>query len=548
MASVIKPTYTIAIPDGAKFMTGIRKVSGQEITERFACFQYKGRNVKALVVAEGRCRVESELWHVRYKDLDGKWRRAKGYSDKRATEALALKIQERVDQKQEGVNPFKEGHEKPLAEHLKDWQANLEDKGLEAGQVKRTVGRVKAIMDGCAFKSIPDITAVDVESWLSKRRNDQKRPMSAQTHNFYVQAFRRFCRWLKDKGRTDRDRSADVAMMKLTDDRRTHNRRALLPDEFSKLIVSAASGPTLQGITGADRAMLYTLAAWTGYRRGELSTLTVRSFVLDAPTPFVAVQAENTKNHKAAAIPLHSVVVERFQAWLSSKGEIDPDAPLFDLKTRGGHWRRTGDMMKADLQRAGLPYQDESGAYADFHANRHTFITNLGRAGVPLTMAQKLARHSDPKLTASVYTHLEVGDQAAVIQSLPAPPQPEKHLERPALQWGRTDVGTTEITTYVQNPLPYPCQTLDTAVHNRTQTSTAESVLAILISEDTEGQKYAEAADSNPLNDNDLACQGTPSHCEERRGRDSLNACLLRCSRVRQRIVPQALAFGAASR
>lgn len=42
----------------------------------------------------------------------------------------------------------------------------------------------------------------------------------------------------------------------------------------------------------------------------------------------------------------------------------------------------------------------------DVHANRHTFIRNLGKAGVSLTTAQRLARHSDPKLTANIHTHL----------------------------------------------------------------------------------------------------------------------------------------------
>ncbi len=64
-------------------------------------------------------------------------------------------------------------------------------------------------------------------------------------------------------------------------------------------------------------------------------------------------------------------------------------------------------MMRADLEAAGVPYQDEDGLFADFHANRHTFITNPGRAGIPLGTAQKLARHSDPKLTGNIYTHLE---------------------------------------------------------------------------------------------------------------------------------------------
>jgi integrase/recombinase XerD len=68
-----------------------------------------------------------------------------------------------------------------------------------------------------------------------------------------------------------------------------------------------------------------------------------------------------------------------------------------------------------------LMYQDESGLFADFHSNRHTFISNLGRAGVPLIIAQKLARHSDPRLTANRYTHLEMEDKAAAIASLPTP-------------------------------------------------------------------------------------------------------------------------------
>ena len=41
-------------------------------------------------------------------------------------------------------------------------------------------------------------------------------------------------------------------------------------------------------------------------------------------------------------------------------------------------------------------------------------------------MAQKLARHSDPKLTSTTYTHLEVADHVAAIESLPfLPKRPE---------------------------------------------------------------------------------------------------------------------------
>ena len=56
------------------------------------------------------------------------------------------------------------------------------------------------------------------------------------------------------------------------------------------------------------------------------------------------------------------------------------------------------------------------------HANRHRFISNLGKAGVSPKLAQTLARHSDPKLTMNIYTHVEMTDQAAAVSRLGAPP------------------------------------------------------------------------------------------------------------------------------
>ena len=72
-----------------------------------------------------------------------------------------------------------------------------------------------------------------------------------------------------------------------------------------------------------------------------------------------------------------------------------------------------------------LTYEDADGLFADFHANRHTFISNLSGSGVPLSVAQKLARHSDPRLTANRYTHVELNEQAQAIDQLPDVPGSE---------------------------------------------------------------------------------------------------------------------------
>ena len=76
-------------------------------------------------------------------------------------------------------------------------------------------------------------------------------------------------------------------------------------------------------------------------------------------------------------------------------------------------------LFRADLEAAGLAYRDPEGLVADFHALRHTFITNLARGGVHPKVAQSLARHSTIGLTMDRYTHTLVGEQAEALDALP---------------------------------------------------------------------------------------------------------------------------------
>jgi integrase len=76
-------------------------------------------------------------------------------------------------------------------------------------------------------------------------------------------------------------------------------------------------------------------------------------------------------------------------------------------------------MIRGALAEAVIPFQVD-GRVVDFHALQVTFVSHLALAGVPLATAQKLARHSDPRLTANVYTHLGLADLALAVENLPA--------------------------------------------------------------------------------------------------------------------------------
>ena len=261
--------------------------------------------------------------------------------------------------------------------------------------------------------------------------------------------------------------------MNVSADRR-HDRRSLTDEEFCRLIAAAESGKHVEGMSGPDRAMLYIMASWTGFRRRELSSLTRRSLFLDVESPYVLVEAAYSKRRKEDRIPLHPTVVDRLRNWLPTR-PASTKAKLFELRTPSGkHFRKTAQMMRVDLAAARtvwiseskseeekqereesdfLAYKNESGLYADFHANRHTFISRLGRIGISMTTAQKLARHSDPRLTANVYTHVEDEEKAAAISSLPGlPPQ----LANPEVQPEPADVERSTDSTLTSVALVAP--------------------------------------------------------------------------------------------
>jgi len=400
MASVFKPTYTKT------------DKNGKRVTRK------------------------SKKWYVKYRDAEGIVRKIPGYTDKSATQQLAAKLQREAELGQMGiVDPFEKHRKTPLSKHLEDFRQHLRDKNNSDHHVHQLTERTRSIVNRCNFVFIDDVTASAVQKYLGDLRS---RGRSIGTSNHYLRAIKQFCRWMVEDRRTGDNPIVHLKRLSIDTDRR-RNRRALTKEEFARLIASAATGPPIEAVPGEERVMLYILAAWTGYRRKELASITLKSLDLDAEHPTLRVKAGDSKHRKDDVVPLHPVVVERLKQWIATKGTIDPDKPLFALRSPGGWLRRTSKMMRMDLERAGIPYQNEAGLYADFHSNRHTFISNLARANVSPKLAQSLARHGDVNLTMNIYTHVDTSDQSEAVSKLPAPPElvpklvPTADFDRPSM-------------------------------------------------------------------------------------------------------------------
>lgn len=180
----------------------------------------------------------------------------------------------------------------------------------------------------------------------------------------------------------------------------------------------------------------------TGLRKGELASITVGQVDFTGAVPYLILHARHEKARRGSEIPLRKDLAAELRAWLDDKLALlqaearERDEPIparlpptTKLLTVSNGLIRIFDR---DLAFAGIARMekrngkevvfktDERGRTVDIHALRHTFGTHLCRAGVPLRTAQAAMRHSDPSLTANVYTDPKLLDVAGALESLPA--------------------------------------------------------------------------------------------------------------------------------
>ena len=231
-----------------------------------------------------------------------------------------------------------------------------------------------------------------VESALRELKEDKD--FSNKTYNDYLQAFDQFCKWLSDGRRAILIRNPIAGMQRLNSkvDVRATASGVHCPKKLANLLMLALkSGKSIQCYTGLERAQIYLIAYFTGLRRAEIASLTPASFDLTAKRPTFRVEAGASKNGNRASLPIHSFLAECLQRWLD---DVPRDQVLFPKLAK----RKTSVMVERDLEQAGIPYRNSDGV-ADFHALRHTYISNLVNLGGNVAHARSLARHADIRTT-----------------------------------------------------------------------------------------------------------------------------------------------------
>jgi integrase len=240
-------------------------------------------------------RKRGRLWYFRFVDADGVKRERKGCTDKRATEELARAAESEAAKVRAGVIDPKAiaygvQESRPLSDHLADFRKALEDKGGTPKHAMVTSHRAERILTLAKARRISDLSLSKALDALATLREEG---LGAETINHHVRAVKAFARWLWRDGRAREHALAHLSTSNPEADRR-RRRRALTPEEATRLILAAESGLVVKGMTGPDRAMLYRVALGTGFRAAELASLTPASFRLDSEPPTIVCEAAYT--------------------------------------------------------------------------------------------------------------------------------------------------------------------------------------------------------------------------------------------------------------
>lgn len=288
-------------------------------------------------------------------------------------------------------------------------------RGYVEGHVKPALGSKKLAKLGHA----------DVQAFLDAKRDEKRtrgksaKPLSARTlHNLYV-ALGTALTWAVRKGYIAVSPMARVDAPRFV---RTEV-KPLTAEQTSRLLDAAeqASDPLLG---------LWTLAAYTGARKGELLGLTWDDVDLEAGTIHIRRSLRRVRNgvpeYEDPKTARSRRVLDLAPDAISAL-KAHRDRQAFALGHQGGEdavfTSRTGTPLDTDnvtkrfrraLERAGLPLRTR------FHDLRHGAATMMLDAGETVPTVAEYLGHATPAVTMTIYAHAVPGSKKRAAERLGA--------------------------------------------------------------------------------------------------------------------------------
>jgi integrase len=374
----------------------------------------------------------SGKWAARWMDAHGRWREERlTHASKTEARHYALDQEKKAERQRKGLDPLA-GTGDESFENLFNWW--WEEYGRRRRSTTILPFARKHLLTTIGKQRVREVTAAKLEALMNSKADDlapkSLNHLRGLVHVIYAKAIRRGL-W------TGTNPAAAVERRKVIQGKPEY----LRPDEVTRLMV--ALDPRWRP--------LFATAVLTGMRKGELLGLRKTDVNLPERTIMVArsYDHETTKGGHEDMLPVPELLVP----WLDEALRRSPSALVFPRRDGSMHSTDLAldEVLRRALGRAGvvtgyehrcrrqgcrfskLEPGSEAGRcpkcnmklwakplprHVRFHDLRHTTATLLLKALVPLATVQRVLRHTDPRLTAMTYGHLDVSDMRARLNGL----------------------------------------------------------------------------------------------------------------------------------
>lgn len=380
-----------------------------------------------------KIKVTGETYYVQVRKLEGKghtWVSLKTTDLGRAWVELDRVLKER-EQQRLGLeaDPYTRQAVRPIAEHLEEWLDAVAASGVTGKRVGMMRSRMALLVQLAGWKRIGEIRKSTCLAALAKLQTmphpRSKDGRSAQTRNHFLSHARQFARWLHDEHRLRENPLSGLKPVSVEGDRR-HDRRCPSDEEVQTLFdvldgfypdyLPPMRGTRGQEMSGPQRALAYQTAMCTGFRAGEIRSLTPAHF--DFVLGEVRLRGGADKRRRRVVQPIPGWLAAKVKAWLDGGGGLWEGFPAAwpgrllqaDLELARDAWIDAAKESEERLRRkasATLCYEVQGldgPLYWDFHSFRSWYISQLaGQNNITPAVLQTLCRHSEPRLTLLVY-------------------------------------------------------------------------------------------------------------------------------------------------
>jgi integrase len=373
-------------------------------------------------------------YYLRWKDAAGRWRKQiSACHTKRDAQRDADDLERKAERQSKGLEPLIEDAPQLTFAQLFEWWWKEYGSRLRGDNEPFARKRLLPALGGFA---LVEVTAARIEGAL-QGMSDELAPKSlnglrGNIHTIFARAIERGV-WLGQNPA------------------KAVKRRKVPRKVFDTL--RADEVPLLLAALTPQWRPLFASAVYTGLRKGEL--LGLRKTDVDLAEGTITVRRsydyETTKGGHADVLPIALQLVPFLeQAFEDSTSQLVFPAADGSMRTDETDLQQ---VLRRAMGRAGLVhgylhvcrrkrcgYEEQAKdavlrhcpdckmklwpkampRHLRFHDLRGTTATLLARAGVPLVVAQRMLRHADPRLTANVYTRVDLADMRAGIARLPS--------------------------------------------------------------------------------------------------------------------------------